>query len=89
MGKFEKRHIRAKYVVKLRPTQRHHGDLEAHARLAKKILLGDFAVFKNEVAGGRGADAEFVFFLAQLQAFCGFGHEERRNALRCMGIDVK
>lgn len=33
-----------------RRTERRHGDFEAVTRLAEKILIGDGAVFKDEVA---------------------------------------
>jgi len=46
-------------------TKGHHSNLETHSRLAKEVFLRDFAVFENQVAGGRGSDAQFVLLLAQ------------------------
>ena len=44
--------------------QRFDGDLVALAGLAQHVFFGHAAVFENQFAGGRGADAELVFFLA-------------------------
>ena len=44
--------------------QRLDGDLVSLADFAQHILLRHAAVFENQLAGGRGADAQLVFLLA-------------------------
>ena len=49
----------------MRPSfKRLNRDLVALAGLAQHVLFGHAAVFENQFAGGRGADAELVFLLA-------------------------
>ncbi|OPZ80478.1 MAG: hypothetical protein BWY77_01058 [bacterium ADurb.Bin431] len=45
-----------------------HGDDESHPLLAEQILTGDGAVLKDHLAGGRGADAHLLLFLAEDQS---------------------
>ena len=44
------------------------GDLVAFADFADDVRFGDAAIVEDQLAGGRGADAELVFFLADLKA---------------------
>ncbi len=44
------------------------GDFIAFAEFAENVFAGDAAVVENQFAGGRGAEAELVFLLADLEA---------------------
>ena len=48
--------------------ERFDGDFVAFAGLAKNVFFGHAAVFKNQFAGGRRANAELVFFFADGEA---------------------
>lgn len=64
------------------PCPTHHGDLEAHPLRAQQVLLGDAAVFENEVGGGGSPDAQLVLLLAQREARARHGHQEGADALQ-------
>ena len=68
--------------------QRLDRDLVALAGFAEHVLFGNTAIFENQFAGGRSADAELVFLLADGESGEVFLDEERRDALVARrGID--
>lgn len=71
--------VRARWPL---PCPTHHGDLEAHPLRAQQVLLGDVAVFENEVGSGGSPDAQLVLLLAQREARARHGHQEGADALQ-------
>ena len=48
--------------------QSFNGNLVTLADFSEHVLLGNFAIFQNQFASGRGADAQLVFFLADRES---------------------
>ena len=76
--------------------QHGHGDLEALAFFAETVLDRDAAIFEQDFAGGRGADAQLGLLLAAAVAgrvrrddeggdalllFLGIGHHENHDVI--------
>src|SRR6266849_3990448 len=60
--------------------ERLDGDLVAFSDLAHYVLARHAAVVQDQLAGRRGANAEFVLFLADLESRKIPFDEKRRNA---------
>ena len=56
-----------------------HRGKEARASLTEHILLGHAAVLEDQLAGGGGANAKFVFLFAEAKAFGPFLHYKTRD----------
>ena len=71
--------------------ERGESDFVAFTFVADAIGGGDFAIGEDQFAAGRGANAEFLFFLADLEAGRAFFHDQRGDpffALFRMRVDV-
>src|SRR5579863_445397 len=68
--------------------QRLNGDLVAFAGFAQHVVFGHAAVFQDQFASGRGADAQLVFFLAHRESGESFFDQEGGDAfVSGAGID--
>src|SRR5580698_5862456 len=56
-----------------------HGVNESLAFRAEEVFFGDLTVFKDELAGVAGAQAELVLFLAGAESFGSFFNDEGRE----------
>ena len=71
--------------------ERGESDFVAFAFVADAIGFGDFAIGEDEFAARGGVDAEFFFFLADLEARRAFFDDQRGDAFfafRRIGVDV-
>src|SRR5438132_5119045 len=68
--------------------QRFDGDLVAFARLAERVFLRHTAIFQDQLAGGRSANAGLVLLLADGEAGEIAFDDERRNSL-VAGIRIR
>src|SRR5262249_33646871 len=56
-------------------------DLVAFAHLTHNVVLGNAAIFQDQLAGRGSANAQLVFFFADAEAGKLLLHDESRNAL--------
>ena len=58
-----------------------HGDLEAFALFAQQTRFVNGALVKDQIARGRGLNAQFVLLLAETQTSCGLWYYESAYSL--------
>ncbi len=93
LGIFERRFIRALRHAQAKrgngdaaAIEHAHGVHKALAFLADQRFFRDVAIFKDQLRGIAGAQAQLVFFFARTKALGAFFHDERREPVRVRGL---